>query len=137
MSLEQHVTSLDLSKRLYELDKTKVGLFQWCFHAITGGHDYVHLTFDGQGIRNCGVQYLKIPAFLASELGEIIRSHCNEWAQGYDDSGCFYHFQYGNRGAGCMIPGIGKSFSALDAENEVDARAEFVIHLVEKGIMQT
>lgn len=52
----------------------------------------------------------------------------NEFAMGYDDSGCFWHFQYGIRGAGRMIDGCGDSFSSESADVQ-EALQEFINHL--------
>lgn len=57
----------------------------------------------------------------------------NEFAVGYNDSGCFYHFKWGNRGAGNMIEGIGESFSS-DAETIEDSFCEWMIFLLKRNI---
>ncbi len=44
----------------------------------------------------------------------------NEFAMGWSDSGCFWHFQYGGRGAGSMIEGFGETYSA-DDEDDLDS----------------
>ena len=59
----------------------------------------------------------------------FLENYSNEIAFGYNDSGCFWHFQYGPRGAGNMIEGIGETFSALDADNFEEAVDAFLEHL--------
>lgn len=43
------------------------------------------------------------------------QSLANECAIGWNDSGCFWHFAWGPRGAGNMMPDIGERFAALEA----------------------
>ena len=70
-----------------------------------------------------------------AELGEALLDLRNEFAQGYNDSGCFWHFQAGDRGSGAMIEGFGKTFSALDEDTEADARAKMWLHLKKEGLL--
>lgn len=52
----------------------------------------------------------------------------NEFAVGYNDSGCFWHFSWGNRGAGSMIEGIGYRYDS-DAETIEGAFTDWIKHL--------
>lgn len=53
----------------------------------------------------------------------------NEIAIGYNDSGSFWHFQYGPRGSGSMILDIGYTFAAHDAESLDEALDALLAHL--------
>jgi hypothetical protein len=55
----------------------------------------------------------------------------NEFAMGYDDSGCFWRFYYGNRGAGSMMDGWPK-FESESAE-PLEALQEFIAALNPQG----
>ena len=58
------------------------------------------------------------------KLIKEIKSMVNEFAMGWNDSGCFWHFQYGQRGSGNMMEGFGERYDALDADTLEDALAE-------------
>jgi hypothetical protein len=55
----------------------------------------------------------------------------NEFAVGYNDSGYFWHFRWGQRGAGNMIDGIGQSWSAEDGLSIEDSFCTWLIYLLE------
>lgn len=68
-------------------------------------------------------------------LGEKIKhleEYGNEIAFGYNDSGSFWHFQYGPRGAGNMMEGFGKEISALDADDFEEAVDYFLAELIKR-----
>jgi hypothetical protein len=146
MELEDQVTSLELSKRLKELGVKQESLFWWVVldvkhplyevHRETRRPEDLQKLLSGTIIRGRDAyekvfgEFIHYSAFTVAELGEMLHKRFNEWAQGWSDSGCFYHFQFGFRGAGSMIPGIGKTFGA-DTDKEADARAELLIHLLE------
>jgi hypothetical protein len=51
----------------------------------------------------------------------------NEFAMGYDDSGCFWRFYYGRRGAGSMMEGWPKFDSeSSDVEEAIAEYIEFL-----------
>lgn len=64
-----------------------------------------------------------------AEKIEWIREQFNEVAFGWNDSGCFWHFRYGPRGAGDMMEGFGQKFDALDAESFEEAVDHLLEHL--------
>jgi hypothetical protein len=65
---------------------------------------------------------------------QLLQDRFNEIAFGYDDSGCFWHFQYGPRGAGGMMDGVGEKYEALDADDFEEAVDAFLRHLgVDQG----
>lgn len=51
----------------------------------------------------------------------------NEFAMGYNDSGCFWRFYYGNRGAGSMMEGWPSFIS--ESDDVYEALQEFIKHL--------
>lgn len=65
-----------------------------------------------------------------SLLKHAIDMSGNEFAMGYDDSGCFWRFYYGSRGAGSMMESW-PSFNSQSPE-VLDALQEFIDYL-EKG----
>jgi hypothetical protein len=139
MNLEQQVCSLELAKKLKSLGVKQESFFAWVYSPEPGREWEAHLISKDM------TEYPDKPylsqqacAFTVAELGDMIHNNVNEWAQGWNDSGCFYHFQYGPKGAGSMMktPMFGNKFSALDSETEADARAEFLIHLIKEGVVK-
>lgn len=63
----------------------------------------------------------------ASKLQKAIDMAGNEFAMGYDDSGCFWRFYYGSRGAGSMMEGW-PQFNSKSADVE-EALQEFIEYL--------
>lgn len=125
--LENHVTSLELSRKLKELGVKQESQFYWFIDS------YSNMPILGYGGQTHPDTICS--AFLSSELGEMIQDRCNEWAQGWNDSGVFRHFAYGNRGSGYMIEGIGRRFIPEEpeediAETETNDRTKFLIHLI-------
>lgn len=133
MTLPDQVTSLESSKKLKALGVPQVAMFQYCCHAITGGQDYVHIVFDGQGLTSCGVQYLKIAAFTVAELGEFLPQVVNpknelkyilvcgkvyntEWQCGYRRNGI--------------------TLAYFNEMTEAEARAKMLIYLLENNLMK-
>jgi hypothetical protein len=64
---------------------------------------------------------------LSAKLLAAIDASGNEFAMGYDDSGCFWRFYYGNRGAGSMMAGW-PQFNSESPEVE-EALDEYLSHL--------
>lgn len=137
MRLIDQVTSLETSKRLKELGVEQDSLFYWWQPVGYVATDNHILIYEQQ----MEIEMLEqsISAFTVAELGELIDARCNEWAQGYNDCTCEYTFQYGPRGAGAMIEGIGKTFTSdlysnsdRDQNNdEAEARGQLLIHMLE------
>ena len=139
LELQNHVTSLELSKKLRELGVPQKSCIYWTKSITNRTVLRTHLelfegddTSDAYKIVENNFIY---SAFLSSELGKMISDRCNEWAQGWNDSGCFRHFAYGNRGSGYMIEDIGKRFIPEEPEEDVveteaNDRAKFLIHLL-------
>lgn len=72
MSIESHVTSLELSKRLKELGVKKESIFYWVKHGlnVVTCEENWQLEILTHNLRSIPDYY--IPAYLASELGEIL-----------------------------------------------------------------
>ena len=130
MKLEDQVVSLQLAQKLKELGFEQKSLFSWA--DTTGQGVFDKLQYEGD--ESCE-RYDFISAYSVAELGEIISKNCREWAQGWNNSGCFWHFEFGPSGSGLMIEGIGDRFDALVAESEADARAFLLIHLRENNLL--
>jgi hypothetical protein len=128
MNLEHQVCNLELAKRLKELGVKQKSLYVW---KDQSGHGYSSdiILFEGDVYDD-----RTWSAFNVAELGELIGTFRNEWAQGWDDSGCFWRFQFGGRGCGSMMDGFGEKFDALEEHTEADARAALLIHLVEQRL---
>lgn len=65
---------------------------------------------------------------------QLFSDHANEVAFGYCDSGCFWHFHWGNRGTGHMMEGFGKTFQSESPEFE-EALDELLAHLRYQGVV--
>lgn len=60
-----------------------------------------------------------------AEKVELVRSSFNEVAFGWNDSGCFWHIEYGPRGAGNMIAGISGAYCAPEEDLGDDGACDF------------
>ena len=147
MPLTNHTTSLELSIALKKAGwPQEESLFYW----VNPPDGSWHLQSDGIcGGFDCDVPRAwrdggeAIASPTASELMQKIGSAFNEWSMGYDDSGCYYRFFYGGRGAGGMVEGCGGSFSVLDLGGEdepentpTNALAKLALHLIQEGIIK-
>ena len=61
-----------------------------------------------------------------AEKIDWLEEHCNELAFGWNDSGCFWHLQIGPRGAGNMLDGFGRKYSAVEANTFEEAVDYFI-----------
>ena len=141
MKLEEQVVSLELAKELKEAGYSQNdSLFYWVdipltpFLVMKCCRGYVDVTTGAPVNLSKLDELVAVPT--VAELGEIIGNNCNEWAQGWNDSGCFWQFRFGNRGSGNMIEGLGISFHALDSDTEADARAKCWLYLKKKGLIK-
>lgn len=69
---------------------------------------------------------------ILEEIIEEVKSRCNEFSLGWNDAGCFWHFQYGNRGAGYMMEGIGTKYGAFDCDSLIEAVANLYLQFPKK-----
>jgi len=125
MNIEQHVTSLELSKRLKELGVQRESAFYWA--KWTGEPPCVCYTGGGYtGVMQCS-------AFLASELGEMLPKehhelgHLQLWKRSDIMAGNQYAWtaEYHNNGG----------ISAMCDGTLPNAMAQLLIHLIEQGIV--
>ncbi len=68
-----------------------------------------------------------------AEKVKRLQEASNEVAFGYNDSGCFWSMQYGERGCGSMLEGFGERIHALDADDFEEAVDYF---LQERGLVE-
>ena len=132
LPLEKQVSSLEPSKRLKELGVKQESEFCWEEQHIVNNQEPM-LFFNSRDPR-AEAMWETCSAFTVAELIQWISDRQNEWAIGYNDSGCFWRFKSGERGCGSMMEGFGHNYSSDDAESLVDALSEYVIYLIkEKG----
>ncbi len=138
MKLEDQVCSLELAKRLKELGVKQESYFSWVGreHSLDGS-DVFDVRPSNYREYAQEDEWTFSSAFTVAEFIEMIEDSQNEWAVGYNDSGCFYHFRKGGRGSGNMIESCEQKESRFDSEATpfVNAIAEWVIHLVEKNLL--
>lgn len=117
MNLEQHVTSLELSKRLKEL-----GVPQDNSHFVWGGwvKRYVSQVETRKQAYAASFR-TEASAFLASELGEMLPTAVWNTIR-----------NVGNKRSRRAVDFNGTLFMA---DTEADARAKLLIHLIEQGIV--
>lgn len=148
-TLEQHVTSLELSKRLKELGLNQESLFYWADGSIVTRVEFEILLDDGK-IRSLSGVYNSWPdqdvfelcsAFLSSELCLLLPCNIgyydlqinpmpglNRVSDKYEK---YYRVRY--------LSLADLSFHVLAESsdfNEANARAKMLIHLIEKNIIE-
>lgn len=136
MSLEQHVTSLELSKKLKELGVPQGGVFGYYENTFHPEHPFIVLTSTFPRIENPANWICS--AFLASELGEMLPLFL------FDKDGreCDLHIwpqskRTGIKGWSIYYSGAsGGVHAAIFEESEADARAKMLIHLLEEGLLK-
>lgn len=128
MSIESHVTSLELSNRLKELGVSQESYAHWVKLPSCDPFLTIHREDP------IGDEYTS--AFLASELGEMLPEacllegttqvvlHCSKYSGGWRVS------YQSNKFRGKRAVNV-----AQHGNTEADARAKLLIHLIEKGII--
>src|SRR3990167_3436279 len=114
MTLEQQVTSLELSKKLKELGVKQESLFYW--YQAGNGHIFVAYRDDSftKGIAS---------AFTASELGEMLPRYCEvTFKNRAEDRKKIRWNCDGN-------------FNETEEATEADARAKMLIYLIENKLL--
>lgn len=76
--------SLQTAKALRNTGFPQQSSFAYCLHATTGGGEYVHRVWDGQGLTSCGTQSEKVYAPTTDELLNEITN--NQILQFHDDA---------------------------------------------------
>lgn len=123
MNIEQQVVSLDLAKRLKELNVKQESLFWWsichdCEKEYPEGSVKWDLSFDKQHGEN-------ISAFTVAELGEMLPDRA------YSFRGDYEHKWE------CTIDLLGDEYyTTSGGDTEADARAKLLIYLLENGLME-
>lgn len=133
------VTNLELSKEIHRLGVRRQSVFYWELGERFGSKKKIHLVTHEE--RKSGGEWTYYPAYTATEIGKMLSANFNEWSQGWDDSGCIWKFQFGERGCGSMIQGFGRNFYATEMEDdwensEANARACLLIHLLLERIIE-
>ncbi len=130
MNIENQVVSLDLAKELKANGYEQEGVWWWANYK--GWEIWSNSYAQGPGKHELS----KSVAPTVAELISLIEKSANEWACGYNDSGCFYHFRKGNRGTGNMIEGFGRK-SLFNSEQElfVNALAEWWLYLKKNNLL--
>lgn len=112
MTLEQQVTSLELSKKLKELGYPQRGLFCWIEGCLMSTYDYSTMIMD-------------FVAPTVAELGEklpkkwhTIKIDRARWIGGLDPMDNEMREKY-------------RDYGAVEAQTEADARAKMLIRLLE------
>lgn len=114
MKLEDQVVSLELAKRLKELGVTQKSAFYWATSEVKCGT--VSGELDLELSNYASGDYDNCSAFTVAELGEIIPP--------------YFHTHR-------LKDGSWRGATDQDiAENEAEARAKMLIHLIEKGIVR-
>lgn len=144
--IEQHVTSLETSKRLKELGVEQKSMFMWDYDGelrvgiIQAISPHIKTAYPDE------IEIIKVEdcysAFLASELGEIFQDHFNPFGMdvefGYN---CCYH--YGIAEASEDLQDEWKKEVEehavrwqVEDENEANMRGKMLIYLLEQGIIR-
>lgn len=125
MNLESQVTSLELSKRLKELNVKQESLFYWCAISSENPHPcYVDTMQESS----------ELSAFTSSEIIEMLPKYITK------DNTEFYYLQYPSWHCDKWIITYGNSFERWKSKeqedvSEVNARAKMLIYLIENGMI--
>jgi hypothetical protein len=134
MKLEDQVVNLELAKKLKELGVKQDSLFYYQNNPYSDGEECIDLMVNeysseaGENVimntESDNDNHPKYSAFTVAELGKITSNSFNEWAEGYNKSDSEWYFKYR----------IDKSYLSCQ-KNEANARAEFIIHLIENKLI--
>lgn len=122
MSIKEHVTSLELSKRLKELGIKQVSLFRYAYHATT---ELLTLKLSDQSYHENDIS-----AFLASELGDFLPHNLPE---------CYLNMNKNHKNSWLIAYVISENLPpkiAIIGETLVDAMGKMLIHIVENELME-
>ena len=125
MTLEQQVTSLEISKRLKELGVKQESLFWW-HHERLEDTDEV----DSWGENHLGVWQNVVSAFTVAELGEMLPEviRKDEWLTCEKTIGGVWKISYS------YFDGVNRD-NFQTADTEADARGKMLIYLLENKLM--
>ena len=119
MTLEQQVTSLELSKKLKELGVKQDSLFWWL--EVSPGQWNTHCLSYGKREENIGIS-----AFTVSELGEILPEYFCSAQAGTQEKWVCEKYSHGT---------IDAEVPRLYADTEANARAKMLIYLIEHKLI--
>jgi hypothetical protein len=125
MTLEQQVTSLELSKRLKELGVERESLFFW--RAVGTKHDSWEISYFSPG----PLELEPTSAFTVAELGEMLPIKVGD---------LYHEIETTHEGTGdwiCRVVYVvtGKSTERFKADHEADSRAKMLIYLLENKLI--
>lgn len=141
ISIEQHVTSLALSKRLKELGVKQESIFGWFYRKRPISkwvlvHNNFNTLYSG---KNCNKEQLEreVSTYLASELGQMLPEYICIQREGETDPSLTDDFklEYDEYGTPIYIFMDEWICFGTMANNETDARAKMLIHLIENGLV--
>ena len=131
MNIEQHVTSLSISKKLKELGVKQESLYYW----VRGNSEYepefrVISDVRGNEVYNTFIE--KYSAFLASELGELLPDwvYSQKWLNGINSYGIFTDMA--NEPKEYQPPKI-----IMSDCREANVRGMMLIYLLENNLLST
>lgn len=117
--IENHVTSLELSKKLNELGVKQESEFYWTRPGKEGAYVCWHYE---KACRDETKEWERISAFLSSEIGEVLPEKTSTWK-----AGDYFFCRYGLWDEG--------STHVESSETECDARSKMLIYLIENKII--
>lgn len=121
--LENYVCTLEQSKKLKELEVEQDSLFYW----IADGNLSAQLVRDPKFVE--ALELSCWAAFTSQELGKLIREFLPYFS--HLNGGSFGEFLYiGNKDGSCNM--VHSSIFPTENTNEAQARAEFLIYLLEQ-----
>lgn len=133
MKLEDQCVSLELAKRLKELGAKQSSIFVWEYY-----DDQCHaLKFIPYAVVPNEINKFQLySAFTVAELGEMIPASIHSLSGAETEKPVIMqkthekeYFVYGQLQSGATYPILG-------ADTEADARAKFLIYLLENGIIK-
>lgn len=122
MKPEEKCVSLETARKLDKLGFQSSTMFSYKthIHPNTGEEFEYKLVFGDDG-----VDYdREFAAPDAQELLEAIHKHCNEVAVGWNDSGCYWMVNIGDKGAGSFVEGCGANYGDPDSDSLSESLAK-------------
>ena len=131
MKLEDQVCSLNLAKRLKELNVKQESLFYWVNQVAMKDAETIWFPDDPKDLK----PYRHYSAFTVAELGELLPERIV-----FEDFPAWPIFANHLNGVGgkylCAYRRDGKQVILFQGETEADCRAKMLIYLIEKGIVK-
>lgn len=124
--IQDHVTSLELSKQLYEAGIVVESEFWWCNRGVIP-NEYPEWEIMCKHYTRS--EKIKHPAPLSSELGELLPKKCSYYP-GRDNDWCC-HYQDGSPAELSRPFLVHREYS----DTEANARAKMLLYLKEKGLL--